>query len=77
MTQDEWKQKFGERLSGIIKKRNISQHSLAKESGLSVSRINDYLKMKATPTIFAMINLADALDMKIDDLIECDELVNK
>lgn len=77
MTQDEWKRKFGERLSSIIKERNISQHKLAKESGLSVSRINDYLNMKVAPTIFAMINLADALEMKIDDLIECDELVNK
>lgn len=77
MTQDEWKLKFRDRLMIILKDKNMSQAELAKLSGLSVSRISEYINMKATPTIFAMLNIADTLDMKIDDLVDCDELVCK
>ena len=77
ISQDEWKRKFRERLLNILEEKNMSQSELARKSGLSVSRISDYIKMKAVPTIFAVVNMADALDMKIEDLIGCDSLIYK
>ena len=76
ISQDEWKRLFARRLKDILNERNMSQSALARKSGLSVSRINDYLKMKSAPTIFAAVNMANALDMKINDLISFDRFVH-
>jgi transcriptional regulator with XRE-family HTH domain len=76
ISQDEWKRLFARRLKDILNERNMSQSALARKSGLSVSRINDYLKMKSAPTIFAAVMMADALDMKVSDLICFDCLVH-
>ena len=73
MTQVEWRHIFGRNLIDILNEKEISQNQLARESGLSVSRINDYINEKATPTIFAIINIAYALDMRVDELVDFEE----
>lgn len=77
MTQLEWREKFRERLIHILKAKRINQTKLAVDSGLSVSRISDYINLKATPTIFAVINIAYALNMSVGELIDFDERITR
>lgn len=76
ISRDEWKRRFADRLTNILKERNMSQSELAKASGLSRSRINEYISMRSVPSIFASINIADALDISVEELIGCDSLVH-
>ena len=72
MTQHEWRETFADNLIDILQERGMSQAQLARDSGLSVSRISDYINMNATPTVFAVINMAYALDMEVSELIDFD-----
>lgn len=75
MTQVEWRNIFADNLAGILNEQGVSQAQLARDAGLSVSRINDYINKNATPTIFAIINIAYALDIDINDLVDFDERI--
>ena len=75
MTQVEWSRKFRDRLCDALKKNHMNQSQLAKASGLSVSRISDYINMKVVPTIFAVINIAAVLNMNVSDLIDFDDRI--
>lgn len=70
MTQREWREIFADNLIDILEERGMSQAQLARDAGLSVSRISDYINMNATPSVFAIINMAYALDMEVDELID-------
>ena len=75
MTQSEWKSIFGNNLVDLMAEKGLTQSQLARDAGLSVSRINDYIKENATPSIFAVINLAYALDMDVGELVDFDERI--
>ena len=75
MTQLEWRNIFANNLIGILEERGMSQAQLARDASLSVSRISDYINMNATPTIFAIINMAYALDMEVDELVDFDKRI--
>ena len=75
MTQTEWRNIFGDNLASILEEIGMSQSQLAREAGLSVSRINDYINKNATPTIFAVINIAYALDLSVSELVDFDECI--
>ena len=75
MTQLEWRNVFANNLLCILREKGMSQAQLARDSGLSVSRISEYINMIATPTIFAIINIAYALDMDIDELVDFDSRI--
>lgn len=75
MTQVEWRNIFGNNLADILQEKGISQAQFAKDAGMSVSRINDYINKNATPTIFAIINMAYALDMDVNELVDFDERI--
>lgn len=76
MTQSEWKEIFGGNLVDILKDRGMSQGQFAREAGLSVSRVSDYINGNATPSIFAIINMAYALDIDIGEFIDFGESIN-
>ena len=69
MTQTEWKETFGDNLKSILEERGMSQRDLANETGLSTSRINEYIKGYTAPNIFAIINMAYVLDIDIDEFV--------
>ena len=75
MTQIEWKNIFGDNLAAILEEKGISQARLARDTGMSVSRINDYINKNATPSIFAIINIAYALDIDVGELVDFDERI--
>jgi transcriptional regulator with XRE-family HTH domain len=73
MTRTEWLHVFGDNLVELIEEAGMSQSQLARESGLSVSRINDYVNKNATPSVFAIINMAYALDVSVSELVDFGE----
>lgn len=75
MTQAEWRNIFGNNLADILREKNMTQSELAKRARLSVSRINDYIQENATPSIFAVINIAYALDMDIAELVDFEDSI--
>lgn len=76
MKQYEWREIFSDNLIDILEERGMSQAQLARDSGLSVSRINDYIKCTASPSVFAIINIAYALDMDVGQLVDYGECIN-
>lgn len=76
MTQTEWRKIFSDNLIDILHEKGMSQAQLARDAGLSVSRINDYIRMNATPTVFAVVNIADALDMDVSELVDFGERID-
>ena len=70
MTQGEWKNIFGDNLASILEERQMSQNQLAKDSGVSIGMISDYINKISAPGVFAVINMAYALDVDIDELID-------
>ena len=75
MTQTEWRRIFSNNLVDILREKGMSQAQLARDSGLSVSRISDYINTNATPTIFAIINMAYALDIDVNELVDFDDRI--
>ena len=70
MTQEEWKNIFGNNLSTVLREKRMTQSQLAKDSGVSMGMISDYINKRSVPGIFAAINIAYALDMDLNDLID-------
>ena len=75
VTQLEWREQFSKRLVDILRTQNVNQSKLARDSGLSASRISDYINKRAAPTIFAVINISYALNVSVSDLIDFDERI--
>lgn len=70
MKQSEWKNVFGNNLSDILEEKGMSQAQLARDSGVSMGMISDYINKRSVPGIFAVINMAYALDMEVSELID-------
>lgn len=70
MTQLEWKKTFGDNLNAILQDFGMNQSEFARETGLSSSRISDYINGRAAPTVFALINMAYVLDVDMNDFID-------
>lgn len=75
MTQSEWREIFGNNLKSILEERGMSQRDLANDTRLSTSRINEYIKGYTTPNIFAIINMAYALDIDIDEFVNFEDTI--
>ena len=75
MTIKEWQQKFSSKTKELMKRNNMTQSQLAMKSEVSAGRLNEYINMKSMPTIFAIINIADAFDISIGELIDFGERI--
>jgi transcriptional regulator with XRE-family HTH domain len=76
MTINEWKDIFGDNLVTLLRERRMTQNELAIESGLSTSMISDYINKRSVPGLPAVINIAYALDMPIDELVDFEEPID-
>jgi transcriptional regulator with XRE-family HTH domain len=76
MNQETWKKTFGGNLVDMLKEKGMTQYQLAKDAGLSKSRVSEYISGVTTPSIFAIINMAYALDIDVGELVDFDERVN-
>ena len=70
MTRNEWRITFGDNLSDILKDAKVTQKEFAKDSGLSVGSVSDYINKWTVPNVPAILNMAYALDMEVDDLVD-------
>jgi transcriptional regulator with XRE-family HTH domain len=77
MTQSEWKDIFGDNLISILRQKGISQARLSRDSGVSTGMISDYINKRSVPGLFAAINIAYALDMSIDELVDFEEIIRR
>ena len=75
MTQNEWRNMFSNNLLDILQDKGMTQAQLARDAGISSSRISEYINERTTPTIFAIINIAYALDMDVSELVDFDDRV--
>ena len=76
MTQDEWKFTFGDNLDSILKDRKKKKKELAKMCDISQGMISDYVNGFRAPNIFAVINIAYALDTDIDELVDVGDTID-
>lgn len=73
MSELEFMKKFGENLKEILKDEKMTQRELADEAGLSESVISSYINGQVMPSAKAVMNIAYALVVTTDDLINFDE----
>lgn len=66
---------FSGNLRSAMNYCNMTQRDLADASGLDESVISRYLRGRVMPSTRCLVNIAYALDCRIEDLIPCDELV--
>lgn len=76
MTINDWSDNFSENLVGLLNDRRMSQHELARESGISVGSISSYINKNSLPGIKAVINLAYALDVDVNELIDFGDVID-
>lgn len=70
MTLKEWIDNFGDNLVEILQEKGMTQNDLVRDSGISAGSINAYIHKQSPPGIKAIINIAYALDMSVDELID-------
>lgn len=70
MTLSEWSSNFSDKLLELMEDRRMRQQELAQESGISIGSISSYINGKSLPGIKAILNLAFALDVDVDELID-------
>lgn len=75
MRQAEWKRIFSANLIDILKEKGMTQRQLARDSGVSIGMISDYINGQRVPGIIPVINMAYALDMDVGELVDFDERV--
>ena len=73
MTRDEWRTTFGGNLVDLINEVGISQNQLAKDSSISSSSISGYINKWSAPSVIAIVNMAYALNVSVDELIDFGE----
>lgn len=70
MTELEWLEIFSTNLRELLEERGFTQRDLAIASRLSDSTISDYIHGQKIPGLRAIINIAYALKISIDELID-------
>lgn len=76
MTLKEWTDIFSDNLIELLDDRNMTQYELAKASGVSVGSINAYIHKQSPPGIKAILNIADALDVDVNELIDFGDVID-
>ena len=70
MSEIEWLRIFGDNLAEILHEYRMTQRELADAAGLSESTISQYIHKQKIPSLKAIINIAHALDISVDELID-------
>lgn len=70
MTEFDWIDLFSGTLQELMNYYNMDQAQLARESGLSKTAINNYIHGRRSPSVFAVINMANALGIGVEELID-------
>lgn len=76
MNELDWLDIFGDNLVSLLRDARMSQRELADATGLSEGTISSYINKRKMPGLKAIINIAYALDISIDELIDFGEMIN-
>lgn len=68
--------KFAENLASYRMQRKLSQEELAKRVGVSQAAIAQYETGAMVPRLYVTVKIANALSIKIDDLVNGKEAQN-
>lgn len=75
MTELEWLEIFSTNLRELLEEKRITQKGLAIASGLSEGAISYYIHGQKIPSLRAIINIAYALEISIDELIDFGDVI--
>ena len=75
MTELEWLEIFSTNLRELLEEKGFTQRDLAIASRLSDSIISDYIHGQKIPGLRAIINIAYALQISIDELIDFGDVI--
>lgn len=70
MSELEWLEIFGDNLVDMLEDAKMTQRELADAAGLSEGTISHYINKTRLPGLKAIINIAYAMDVSIDELID-------
>lgn len=75
MSEMEWLRIFANNLMYYLQMHGISQNELARRSGLEQGSISRYANASQMPGIKAVVNIANALGITVDELINFDDMI--
>lgn len=75
MNELEWLDIFGDNLASLLRDARMSQRELADATGLTEATISYYINKRKMPGLKAIINIAYAFDMSVDELIDFGEMI--
>lgn len=69
MSEAEWLDIFGDNLMTLLRDARMTQRELADAAGLSEGSVSNYISKRRMPTVRALINMADVLDVTLDEFM--------
>ena len=75
MSEMEWLRIFANNLIYYLETHGMSQNELARRSGLEQGSISRYAAALQMPGIKAVVNIALALGVTVDELINFDDMI--
>lgn len=75
MSEFEFIETFSDNLQSIIKEQGISQNQLARKAKLSQGTISKILNRQSMPSVKVVVNLAYALGLSMDELIDLGDII--
>lgn len=72
--QQKFRIKLGRRIEQLREERNVEQGALAAIIGKDKQFINRYERQGANPTAFILVQIAEALNVTTNDLLDFSEL---
>ena len=76
MSEMEWIKTFGDNLRYYLSQYGMTQGELADRTGLDQSTISRYVNGTVAPGIRAIVNIANALGVTTDELIDFGDTID-
>lgn len=70
ITEQEWLDHFANVVRAAMERRGLTNKTLSEKSRLSEAAISRYVNARQMPNLRAVINLAYALQLSVDDLMD-------
>lgn len=77
MSEAEWLRTFGDNLQYVMDDYGITQHQLARATGLSQGTISKYVNKLQMPTVRALLAISYALNESLDNLMDFGDVIDE
>lgn len=75
LTEVEWLDIFAGNLISLMRDARMTQRELADASGVSEATISKYVNKQQMPNVKAVVNIAYALNVDLEELVPADEMI--